>query len=158
MGFDLGALLKDVSNFGTGREQIEYIRLDLIDGDPNNFYQLSDIDKLAANIELCGLQQPLRVRTHPDNPERYMIVSGHRRRAALKMLAADDSERWEEVPCIQDEPAASPTLQQLQLIFFHTADFLYCPIQIAPGQNLLRKGKITAHINFCTIVTLECRR
>lgn len=117
MAFDLGEALKNVSNSGTGREHLEYIRLDLIDSDPNNFYQLSDIDELAANIELCGLQQPVRVRPNPENSERYMIVSGHRRRAALERLAKDDPERWQEVPCIVSRDVVSPALQQLQLIF-----------------------------------------
>lgn len=117
MAVNLGELLKDVPKFDTGREQIEYIRLDLIDPDPNNFYKLTGIEELAANIELFGLQQPLLVRVNPNDSERYMIVSGHRRRAALKMLAADDPERWREVSCIHGQPATSPTLQQLQLIF-----------------------------------------
>lgn len=117
MAFDLGEALKGVSELGTGREQIEYIHLDIIDSDPNNFYELSDVDQLAANIEFCGLQQPIRVRPVPGNSERYMIVSGHRRYAALQLLAADDPERWAEVPCIVEDAAASPTLQQLRLIF-----------------------------------------
>ena len=116
MAFDLGAALKDVSKLGTNREQIEYIRLDLIDEDPNNFYQLSDIDQLAANIELCGLQQPIRVRPIPET-DRYMIVSGHRRRKAIEMLAKDDPEKWREVSCIIERDEASPALQQLRLIF-----------------------------------------
>ena len=57
MAFNLGDALRGVSELGTGREQIEYIRLELIDEDPNNFYNLSGIDELAANIELCGLQR-----------------------------------------------------------------------------------------------------
>lgn len=116
MGFDLGALLKDVSNFGTGREQIEYIPLDKIDEDPNNFYKLSDIDQLADNIATCGLQQPIRVRPIVDT-DRYMIVSGHRRRAAVSLLAKDDPEHWQEVACIVARDEVSPALQQLQLIF-----------------------------------------
>ena len=120
MAFDLGAALKDVSKLGTNREQIEYIRLDLIDEDPNNFYQLSDIDQLAANIELCGLQQPIRVRPIPDT-DRYMIVSGHRRRKAIELLVKDDPERWKEVPCIISHGMVSPTMQQLQLIFANSS-------------------------------------
>lgn len=116
MGFDLGELLKDVSKLDTKREAIEYIRLDLIDEDPNNFYRLSDIDELAANIALCGLQQPIRVRPVPDS-DRYMIVSGHRRRAALAELRKDDEERWSEAPCIIEQDEASPALQQLRLIY-----------------------------------------
>ena len=116
MAFNLGDALKGVSELGTGREQIEYIRLDLIDSDPNNFYQLSDIDELAANIELCGLQQPIRLRLNPENTERYIIVSGHRRRAAIELLAKDNPEKWDEVACIVSRDVVSPALQQLQLI------------------------------------------
>lgn len=116
MAFNLGDMLKDVPKLDTGREQIEYIRLDLIDEDPNNFYQLSGIEELAANIELCGLQQPIRVRPIPDT-NRYMIVSGHRRRKAIEMLAKDDPERWNEIPCIIESDDASPALQQLRLIY-----------------------------------------
>lgn len=116
MAFNLGDALKDVSKLDTGREQIEYIHLDLIDSDPNNFYQLSGIDELAANIELCGLQQPIRVRP-VDGTDRYMIVSGHRRRAAIELLAKDYPDKWSEAPCIVERDAVSPTLQQLRLIF-----------------------------------------
>lgn len=116
MAFDLGKALQGVSDLGTGREQIEYIRLDRIDNDPNNFYLPSDIDNLAANIELCGLQQPIRVRPIPGT-DRYMIVSGHRRRAAIELLAKDNPEKWDEVACIIERDAVSPALQQLRLIY-----------------------------------------
>lgn len=116
MAFNLADVLKDVPKSDTEREQIEYIRLDLIDEDPNNFYQLSDIDKLAANIELCGLQQPIRIRAIPGS-DRYRIVSGHRRCKAVEMLAQENSERWSEVPCIIETDEASPALQQLRLIY-----------------------------------------
>ena len=116
MAFDLGELLKDVSKSDT-REQIEYIKLDLIDADEQNFYELSDVESLANNIATIGLQQPLRVRPHPTAEGRYMTVSGHRRRAALQLLAQEEPERWEEVACIVDRDVVSPALQQLRLIF-----------------------------------------
>ena len=115
--FDLGAMLADVSELNTGREQIEYISMDLLDDDPNNFYQLTDLEKLADNIALCGLQQPLRVRKHPTEEGRYMIVSGHRRRAAVKLLAEEDPEKWKEIACIMEAETVSPSLQQLRLIY-----------------------------------------
>lgn len=115
MAFNLADVLKDVSNSGTGQEQIEYIPLSQIDEDPNNFYQLTDIPLLADNISLCGLQQPIRVRQKADG--RYIIVSGHRRRAALEMLVADGHEMWQSVPCIVERDEASPALQQLRLIY-----------------------------------------
>ena len=53
------ATLKPVSESDhTGPEQIEYIDIGLLDGDERNFYQLTDIDELADNIQMCGLQHP----------------------------------------------------------------------------------------------------
>lgn len=115
MAFNLADVLKDVSNSDTGRDQIEYISLSLIDEDPNNFYHLSDLDELAANISFCGLQQPIRVRQKEDG--RYIIVSGHRRRAAVAMLAVEDPQRWQAVSCIVERDAVSSSLQQLRLIY-----------------------------------------
>lgn len=114
MSFDLGAMLADVSKSDT-REQIEYIPLENLESDPNNFYQLSGVDDLASNIALCGVQQPIRVR--PGQSGHYIIVSGHRRRAALEALAKEDPQRWKEVPCIVERDSVSPALQQLRLIY-----------------------------------------
>lgn len=119
MGFDLSAMLKDVSNLDTSgnRDQIEYIDIALIDQDPNNFYQLSKVDELASNIELLGLQQPIRVRDNPDQPGRVIIVSGHRRRAALQLLVDEGKEQYKDVPCIREKEAGSAALQELRLIY-----------------------------------------
>lgn len=113
--FDLSALLQGLPKLDSGREQIEYIRLELLDEDPGNFYQLSEIPELAANIQLCGLQQPIRVRATGNG--RYKIVSGHRRRAAISLLTEEDPKAWEEVACIIEQDNASESLQQLRLIF-----------------------------------------
>lgn len=111
----LGGQLAKVSDSDTnGREQIQYINLELLDADEANFYTIKDIDKLAANIELCGLQQPLRV--HPEENGRYKVVSGHRRRAALHLLAKDDPDKWRQVACIVERGDASPAMRELRLI------------------------------------------
>lgn len=119
--FDLTEVLKgrpsifeDVPDPGT-REQIEYIDMDRIDDDPRNFYELSGIEELASNIALCGLQQPVRVRDGEDG--RVIIVSGHRRRAALRLLLEEGAEQWKRVPCIRQPAAKSEALQELQLIY-----------------------------------------
>lgn len=131
MAFDLASVLKDVSNPDTGREQIEYIRLDLIDSDANNFYQLSDLEGLADNIALCGLQQPIRVRRSAENPERFTIVSGHRRRAAIELLAKEDPDKWQEAACIVERDAVSPALQQLRLIYANASTRKLTPAEIS---------------------------
>ena len=117
MAFDLASVLANVPEVGTGRDRIEYIRLERIQEDPNNFYKLSGIEELAANIELCGLQQPIRVREIPDSNGNYRIVSGHRRRKAVELLAEENPRKWEEVPCIVEQDDVSPNLQQLRLIY-----------------------------------------
>lgn len=131
MAFDLASVLKGVSDPDTGRDQIEYIRLDLIDSDANNFYQLSEIEGLADNIALCGLQQPIRVRQNPEHPERYTIVSGHRRRAAIELLAKENPDKWQKAACIVEQDAVSPALQQLRLIYANSSTRKLTPAEIS---------------------------
>lgn len=113
---NLGELIAraDVSNLDTGREQLEYIDLARIQPDPNNFYSLDGVEELAANIQLCGLQQPLRVRT--GEGDSVVVVSGHRRRAALALLAEEDG-KWSSVPCIREQREESEALRELKLIY-----------------------------------------
>lgn len=116
--FDLGKFLADSGvKVDTGkREQIEYINIDKIVPDPENFYELSDIDALAENISLFGPRQPLRVREQPDGTR--MIVSGHRRYTALKKIISEDGrEDLREVPCIVETAGDNPALKQLALIY-----------------------------------------
>lgn len=118
-GFNLAAALAGVSKLDTsgGTQRIEYIDIGLLDGDPRNRRDLRGLEELAANIELLGLRQPLRVRENPDAPGRFIIVSGHRRRAALQRLVDDGEAEFARVPCIRDDPAQSSALQELRLIF-----------------------------------------
>lgn len=118
MGFDLASVLKDAgAQMGTGKERLEYIDIGLIDEDPNNFYALSNIDELCANIELVGLQQPIRLRPNPDKPGRYVVVSGHRRWTAFKKLAGEGKEQYRTIPAIIEAGAASAEMQELRLIY-----------------------------------------
>lgn len=115
MALDLGKLLAENMSAQNGHhEKIEYIPLDRLDGDERNFYELSAIDQLAANIELIGLQQPIRVR---ECGGRFRIVSGHRRHAAIKKLAAEGNKEFERVACIVETVECSPAMQELRLIY-----------------------------------------
>ncbi len=116
-----GEVLKNVPNSGTDREQIEYIELDRLHSDPGNFYSIDGLDELAANIELIGLQQPVRVRPDPERAGEYIIVSGHRRCAAIRTLVEDGREDLATVPCIVERDEASPELQELRLIYANSA-------------------------------------
>ena len=110
------AAVGNVSDSDTSREAIEYIGLDKLEADPGNFYSLTGLEDLAANIELCGLQQPIRVRSTEDG--RYVIVSGHRRWSALKLLRSTEGsgDRWASIPCIVERDEASQELRELRLI------------------------------------------
>lgn len=119
MGDYLKTLAQPVSNSDTGREQIEYIDVDLLDKDQNNFYQLSDLDALADNIATVGLQQPIRVRDGQDG--HVVIVSGHRRTAAIRKLVEEGRTDLREVPCIRERGEASPALQELRLIYANSS-------------------------------------
>lgn len=115
--FDLSSILKDVPNLDTdsAAEQVQRIPLELIDADDRNFYSLDYIDELAGNIELFGLMDPIRVRSTENG--RYVVVSGHRRREAIKRIVADGSKQFADgVPCLVDKAAASAALQELKLI------------------------------------------
>ncbi len=119
--FDLGDFAKTmqaVPDSGTaGQEQIEYLPLSELHEDERNFYTVDKVEELAANIQSCGLMDPLRVRKSEDG---YTIVSGHRRAAALRLLAAEDS-KFDEVACIIETGDIPEQLQELRLIFANSA-------------------------------------
>ena len=117
--FDLGAALAAVSESDTQPDRAQIVRYDVdaIFPDPDNFYSMSGIDELMASIELVGLQQPLLVRPHPDKAAAVMVVSGHRRREAIRRLVAEGREDLRMVPCLLEAQAASAELQELKLIY-----------------------------------------
>ena len=116
---DLAAAIGSaVSELDTGREQIEYIEEPKLHGDDENFYSMEGIEALAQNIELVGLQQPLRVRPDPDDEGGYIVVSGHRRLTAIRTVCkVDEPERWRTVPCIVERGEMSPAMRELRLIY-----------------------------------------
>lgn len=129
--FDLGDYLRtdEMSRINTGTEQIVYIDLDRIDPDPANFYSLEGIDELAGNIELIGLQQPLRVR--PEG-ERFTVISGHRRRAACLLIRDGGSEQFANgVPCIVEYGEATPAMRELRLIYANSSTRVLSPAELS---------------------------
>lgn len=127
--FKLGDYIKpeDVSEMNT--ERIQYIDLDLIDPDPDNFYLLDGIDDLAENISLVGLLDPLRVRP---NGGRYTVESGHRRRAACLLLRDGRNHMFDKgVPCIVTYGEATDNMRRLRLIFANSHTRVLTPPELA---------------------------
>lgn len=110
--FNLGDVFS-VSELDTVEERIEYLLLGELREDERNFYSVNGVEELADNIRFCGLQQPIRVRRDGDS---YVILSGHRRTAALRVLAEEEPEKWRSVPCIVERGSDSPAMQELKLI------------------------------------------
>lgn len=140
MAFDITSVLKNVSNSDT-TEQIVYLSLDLIDPDPENFYNMDGVEELAANIELLGLQQPLRV--EPKGNGRYTVISGHRRRVACIMLAdgygGERNKRFERVPCIVESGQVSEAMRKLRLIYANANTRVMTPWELSEQAGQVEK-------------------
>lgn len=129
MAFDLSSVLRDVSNLDTPEEQITRLPLDLLDPDPDNFYSLDGLDELAGNIETVGLLDPIRVRPAGD---RYIVVSGHRRRAACMLIRDGGSNQFKDgVPCIIELGEASDALRRLRLIYANSSTRQLSPAELS---------------------------
>ena len=128
-------------NIDTGkREQIEYISIDRIAPDPDNFYELSGIEDLAENISLLGLQQPIRVRPMPGDDSKVIIISGHRRYTAMKMLIEQDGrDDLRDVPCIVERGEENPKLTQLKIIYANASTRVMSSVEQAKQVELAEK-------------------
>lgn len=116
MAFNIADAFADLSPKGPIRTMITEIELHLIDKNPANFYSMDGIDELADNIRMFGLMEPLIVKKTESG--RYMLISGHRRRAALKKLAEEGyfpEGMHHKVDCILHEgPVNLPGIEGLE--------------------------------------------
>lgn len=69
---------------------------------PENFeiYTLGDMENLRDDIRQNGLRQPLEVIPVEGDPNRYMLISGHRRLAACGILSTLGDTRFDTLPCL----------------------------------------------------------
>lgn len=77
--------------------KIEYIDIDKIIRNEKNFYEITDIDELAEDILLNGLNHNLVVKKVENNL--YKLISGERRYTALKSLVKSGESKFKYVPC-----------------------------------------------------------
>ena len=116
MAFNIAEAFADLSPKGPIRTMITEIELHLIDKNPANFYSMDGIEELADNIRMFGLMEPLIVK--PTEHGRYMLISGHRRRAALCRLADEGffpDCMHHKVDCILHEgPVNLPGIEGLE--------------------------------------------
>lgn len=115
MAFNLSEVLKDVSLPDTNRERFAYLPYASLLPDPTNGYSMDGVEELARNIELVGLQQPLRVKEL--GADAYGLISGHRRHAAIgRILQRDPGAFADGIPCVIDAAGGSVAMRELQLL------------------------------------------
>src|SRR6202012_5457087 len=90
LGRGLAALLGDVAirpNAETG-PSVNTIPMDQIDANPfqpRSDFDPAELESLTESIRVQGVLQPILVRAHPTEAERYQIIAGERRfRAAMQ--------------------------------------------------------------------------
>ena len=77
--------------------KIEYINIDRIRRNEKNFYEIVDIEALAEDIKLNGLNHNLVVRKL--DIDMYELISGERRYTALSKLVNEGNKEFNLVPC-----------------------------------------------------------
>lgn len=68
--------------------------------DNDEIYTIGNMDGLKGDIQQHGLRQPLEVIPVEGEPDRYMLISGHRRWAACGILSACGESRFDALPCL----------------------------------------------------------
>ena len=79
--------------------EITMVRWDHIRVNDANFYDVSDVEELRNSIKMHGLLDPIVV-TPDEEPERYLLVSGHRRHKAWGLLREEDPDKYALIPAI----------------------------------------------------------
>ena len=116
--FDLSAMMETVSKLDTiAAPEVRMIPLEDILNNKANFYKVDKeaLKPLADSIAMDGLQQYPVVMPHPEQEGKYMLLSGHRRCAAIRLLAEDGREDLRTVPCTVRQ-YRSEAMAELQLI------------------------------------------
>ena len=131
--FDLSQYIDKAESKMDTLPRLTAVELHLIDPSATNFYSMPGIEQLADNIATVGLLEPPRVR---EKDGRYVLVSGHRRLAALRLLVErGEKDPHDLIPVFLDEEpdpgeardkdAARIALRQLRLIYANSDNRQY---------------------------------
>lgn len=84
------------------KDSIKMIEIEKIKPCQDNFYEMSEIEILADDIERQGLKHNLVVSVDKDNENEYWLKSGHRRLTAIQLLINENRLSSKYVPCLID--------------------------------------------------------
>ena len=117
------AIMADIqtANADSYIDNLKMLDIELIEPNEGNFYELSEIETLAEDIERQGLMTALVV---SENGGRYKLISGHRRLSAVKLLTESGRRKNSKVPCFIK--GAKPNNEtQLDLIMLNATQRKY---------------------------------
>lgn len=111
MQFDT-SITKDMQSAASDSfmDNIKMIDISEITSNQNNFYELSDIELLADDIEREGLKHNIVVTKNSDTGM-FDVKSGHRRLAAIKCLIDEKRRSSTKIPCYIDGEKTAAELQ-----------------------------------------------
>lgn len=129
MQFDT-AITKDMQSAASDSftDNIKMIEINEIAPSENNFYEISDIELLADDIEREGLKHNLVVYRDSDTGF-YKVKSGHRRLAAIKMLINEKRRNSTKIPCFVDTEKSNAE-SQFDLIMLNATQRKYSDADI----------------------------
>lgn len=108
LGRGLSALLAEAPVEPIDQKAIVEIPVDSIEANRNQprvIFNEDSLKELAESIRSQGILQPLLVRSHPDNPDKFQVLAGERRLRAARMISL------ESVPCIVLEAEETQALE-----------------------------------------------
>lgn len=137
MQFDT-AIAKDMQAAASDSfiDNIKMIDIDDINPNDENFYEMSDIELLADDIERVGLKHNLVVVKAPDGE--YTVKSGHRRLAAIRLLIEQKRCRSTKIPCIVDGHKTQAE-EQFDLIMLNATQRKYSDADVLHEYEELEK-------------------
>lgn len=124
------AITKDMKSAASDSfmDNIKMIDISEIEPSRNNFYEISNIELLADDIEREGLKQSLVVAKNPETGM-YVVKSGHRRLTAIKLLIDEKRRTSTKIPCYVDgEKSAAES--QFDLIMLNATQRKYSDADI----------------------------
>lgn len=124
------AITKDIRSAASDSFIDNIKMIDVADIVPSkeNFYEMSNIELLADDIEREGLKTNLLV-SKEKNGSKYLLKSGHRRFSAIKLLISEKRITSTKVPCLVDGEKTKAE-SKLDLIMLNATQRKYSDAEI----------------------------
>lgn len=111
---------------------VRYLPLrDVLPNPDNVRHHLGDLGDLVQSVKAKGIEQPVTVYPHPDQPGKYLLLYGHRRRDAARIA------KLATIPCVvRDAPDRVSMTEAMLVENLHRQDLN--PVEEAQALRTLR--------------------